>query len=272
MAYHLHPDALAQVRAEFDERRGYAALYQYALAHGPDPGPALSPLVYDGYAVLPCLSPADVAWVTATTLTPDGASRMAELPEATWRDLLARLIPPPVAAAVTAEFKTPFAVVFAGPTDTRPETTRDPVLNVSYKWHCDGGPEMHLKLIVYLDGPEAHDGATDLVTATASQRLRDLGYGWLPNHLRLTDLTELASDHGLAPLPIHRVSPPSGSGILFNPSRLVHRGVAPTWGRRRTITVGFVPFPVPWPQALPQFLPVIRTNRWSDFPAMVRPT
>jgi hypothetical protein len=271
VAYTLYPDGIAYARSQFDEQRGYATMYQYALAHSPDPGPGLSPLVRTGFAVLPCLSPADVAWLREMTLTADGGSRMASLSDDDLRALLVRLIGPGLDAAVKAEFHTPYAVVFAGPTDTRPETPGHDVYGVSYRWHCDGGPERHLKFIVYLDGPEAHDGATEVIEETASERLRVLGYGVVPTAQRLADLSEIAADHGLAPLPIHRLVPELGAGLLFNPGRIVHRGVAPTWGRRRVFTVGFVPFPEPWERTMRQFLPIIRQNEWFDFPAMTRP-
>ncbi len=41
----------------------------------------------------------------------------------------------------------------------------------------------------------------------------------------------------------------AGEAVLFQPGRVLHRGISPTRGRRLTATLCLLPSPVPWQRA-----------------------
>ena len=93
---------------------------------------------------------------------------------------------------------------------------------VSFKWHCDRGPEHHLKLRRRAFG-------------STRRRTNDVG--------RLSALAGKRVATVMEPIP-------AGGGVLFQPGSVLHRGVAPDRGTRYAVTLCLLPCPVNWRVAL----------------------
>ena len=260
---------LAWIHQEFEIDRGYGDLYRYALESSPYRNlPTPTPLGDTGYDVVPCLAPGTVAHALALALDGAGRSRIPALDDDELRHLLDLVLSPTLDAVIKGAFKTDYAVIFAGSDTSRPGAEADPAANASYRWHCDAGPKMHLKVLVYLDEADSHDGATTVADRLTTDRFKEAGYVFGPVPDRVGDLNGLAQTLGLGDVVIERLAPPAGHGILFEPVNVLHRGVAPTFGQRRILTLGFVPFPTGWRQCFQQFAHGIRENAGFAFPIM----
>ena len=110
----------------------------------------------------------------------------------------------------------------------------------SYRWHRDSGPSSHLKLVVYLN--DDHDGATAVMSREDSRKFIDAGY---LEQERLFHLDDFASEHGISYKP-YRVQPKAGSGLIFEPTNVLHKGIYPTAGERRVFQIGIIPWGKPW--------------------------
>ena len=115
----------------------------------------------------------------------------------------------------------------------------------SFLWHCDKGPSRHLKLLVYLNPSAAHRGATEFLDRPATDAIAETGYIFGRTAKRKGDLTGLARAHGIALEPI-RFALDAGEAILFQPSRVLHKGVLPEHGERWVLAFCLLPSPMPW--------------------------
>ena len=114
----------------------------------------------------------------------------------------------------------------------------------SYRWHRDNGPSSHLKLIIFLN--DDHDGGTAVISREDSRKFIDAGYLFgLPEKKRLFRLDEFAEEHGISYTP-YKIQPKAGSGLLFEPTNVLHKGVYPTFGERRVFQMGIIPWGEPW--------------------------
>jgi hypothetical protein len=120
--------------------------------------------------------------------------------------------------------------------------------SVSFRWHCDKGPSAHLKLIIYLNSTVEHGGNTEFMELADTMAVAQRGYlfGW--SKTRTGDVARLArmAGRGLATQLRDRQA---GEAVLFQPGRVLHRGVSPTRGDRLTATLCLLPSPVPWLRA-----------------------
>ncbi len=115
-----------------------------------------------------------------------------------------------------------------------------PDIDESYLWHVDNGPSCHLKLIIFLN--DDHDGATAVISRQDSRKFIDAGY---LQHRRMFHLSDFAEEHGISYTP-YKVQPKAGSGLLFEPTNVLHKGVYPTFGERRVFQMGIIPWGEPW--------------------------
>jgi hypothetical protein len=118
----------------------------------------------------------------------------------------------------------------------------------SFLWHCDRGPQSHLKLLYYLNAWQEHGGGTSFLDLETTQKIAISGYVFASVSTRVGDLTEIGKKFGAA------VSPWSpkmkaGSAVLFRPSAVLHRGMRSTHGPRDVATLCFLPSPIPWREA-----------------------
>jgi hypothetical protein len=124
----------------------------------------------------------------------------------------------------------------------------------SFRWHCDRGPRMHLKLLLYLNDFEEHEGNTEFLDLECTGRIAATGYLYAPVRTRRTDLSELAERVG-APYAPWSSELRAGEGIVFQPGSVLHRGLLPTRGSRFVVTVCLQPSPIPWRDALDRAIP-----------------
>lgn len=117
--------------------------------------------------------------------------------------------------------------------------------NVSFRWHYDGGPSRHLKILLYLNGTEEHGGDTLFVDRETTDAFKEAGYVFCDINERLTDLDDIAAENGISFDPVS-LAPNAGEAILFEPMNIMHRGCWPTKSPRYIIQICLLPSPAPW--------------------------
>ena len=245
--------------AEYDQRRGYRAYHAYCRARSPlDGAPAAAEAPGQrGFELLKgLLSPA-----VATRLREDvTAAGEFGLLKKNARDLHGYRVRD--AEAVASLLRTVLSPHVDGPArrffgchylvhwftvSTTPPAPQPP--SISFRWHCDKGPREHLKLMVYLNDAAEHGGGTAFLDVADSAAVTASGYLFGRAKKRTSDLAVLAARTGRALAPIE-LRPACGDAVLFQPSTIVHRGIAPSRGPRYTLTVCLLPSPLPWAEAL----------------------
>jgi hypothetical protein len=119
----------------------------------------------------------------------------------------------------------------------------------SFLWHCDRGPRVHLKLLVYLNGVDEHDGRTEFLDLHATRDLARSGYLFGRVADRRADLGPLAERVGAEFQP-RSWCLAGGEALLFQPSNVLHRGLMPSRAARTMLAICLLPSPVPWREAL----------------------
>lgn len=121
--------------------------------------------------------------------------------------------------------------------------------SVSFRWHCDKGPSSHLKLIVYLNPTAEHGGNTEFIDLAGSEAVARRGYLFGRSSSRTSDIRHLSRIAG-EDLAIHAKELRAGQAVLFQPARVLHRGLSPARGDRLVLTLCILPSPVHWNTAL----------------------
>ena len=112
-------------------------------------------------------------------------------------------------------------------------------------WHCDGGPSKHLKLLLYLSDSKEVGSGTGFLDKFQTQRFKNIGYVFTPLDRRLQSLKDLASQFDCKFTPsVPKMLP--GSGILFEPTNIMHRAIWPSIASRYMIQICFVPSQENW--------------------------
>ncbi len=255
----LDPARVGRVFEEFDVDRGYAdwhAQCRAALARPLPASSASSPVVRDGFAVQQAMAPESAAALLAAAGTGQAPGRLkrdsAKLEGYELDDpaLVARLVdaalPAPVDDACLGFFASEYFVYWTTLARTAP--VEGPA-SVSFMWHCDRGPRAHLKLLVYLNDHREHGGGTSYLDLAASDAVARSGYVFARGKRRTDSLATLSRLAG-RPLAAYEHRPHAGDAVLFQPSRVLHRGVTPQLGPRYVLTLCLLPSPVPWRAAL----------------------
>ncbi len=141
----------------------------------------------------------------------------------------------------------------------------------SFRWHCDRGPRMHLKLLLYLNDYEEHEGNTEFLDLECTRKIAATGYLYAPVRTRRTDLSELAERAGTRNAPWSSELR-AGEGIVFQPSSVLHRGLLPTRSSRFVVTVCLQPSPIPWREALERSIPPPAGSdpRWHEHASVLQ--
>ncbi len=250
----LNPRHRYELDAEYNARRGYLA-HHWAVMRNirVEPGNRrLDQLGRKGYETVEVMSPKDAAVYAGASLT------ALEIGQDRLREILAGVFNPELDAKLISYFLAPYAVLFwniQGSGESNP----------SLRWHCDAGPSCHLKLLVYLNQTA---GATELVDRTTTDLFKRLGYGFGPFAERVEDIASLGREHGIECAP-DRLSPSPGSGVLFAPSEVLHRGVYPRDETRYVMQIGLIPWNSPWQQNLAETFATIAGNIGFGFPQMM---
>lgn len=117
---------------------------------------------------------------------------------------------------------------------------------VSTYWHCDGGPEKHLKMLIYLNAYEEHGGNTKFLDLHSSTQLKNAGYIFNNVSDRVEDLGPLCRAKGIEPVETMYEDIEAGDALLFNPNQLAHIGVVPDKASRYVLQLCFIPSPYPY--------------------------
>jgi len=119
----------------------------------------------------------------------------------------------------------------------------------SERWHRDACPSSAVKLLIYLNGPDEHNGNTLLYDKGRTDFLSSRGYAFPPLAQRQSDLSPYFQGSNLEPQPTAKKLD-AGIGLLFSPQTVLHKGQFPTEGIRWVLTLFIQPSPIPWQDTL----------------------
>ncbi|MCW8863855.1 MAG: GSCFA domain-containing protein [Colwellia sp.] len=136
----------------------------------------------------------------------------------------------------------------------------------STKWHCDGGPVKHLKLITYLNGYEEHGSDTGYLDEKSTLALKDIGYIFNQMHERNIDIEPLCQHFDINYQP-KGVKANVGDTVIFNPYQLAHRAIPPKVGvPRYALNFCIVPSELHWKKVAEEyFFPIYDCQDFRDF-------
>lgn len=143
-------------------------------------------------------------------------------------------------------------------------------MNYSIHWHCDAGPEKHLKLLVHLCDMREHDGGTYFVDRETTAKLKDIGYVHGGHKTRTFNIEPLCEYYNIKYDPI-MLKTDIGEAVIFNPGQLLHRGVRATNITRIYISVLLIPFVSNWKTFLDRHINFVINNINSSFPKLMSP-
>lgn len=255
----LDPGRVGRVFREFDEQRGYGDWHAQCRAALARPIPAQadsSAIVQDGLVVEQAMS-APVARELLIDASADREPGRLKLDSAKLegfslddpqrvRRLVEHALTPAVDAHCLSFFGSEYFVYWYTLSRTAP--AQGPA-NVSFMWHCDRGPRAHLKLLVYLNDHSEHGGGTSYLALPGSEAVARSGYVFARGRRRTGSLEALSTLAG-QPLSAYEHLPRAGDAVLFQPSRVLHRGMTPDRGPRYVFTLCLLPSPVGWSSAL----------------------
>lgn len=155
--------------------------------------------------------------------------------------LLGKVFHPEAERRITHYFGCDFFVHWYLLSRTHPS----PAPNVSFLWHRDWGPETFLNMMIYLNGTGEHGGGTQFLDMQTTKKLAAAGYDYPPVSERLSDLSELAEKAGAEYNPAGLSLAP-GEGFIFQPTKVLHRGILPTQGTRYVLFLNLMPSCCPW--------------------------
>lgn len=123
----------------------------------------------------------------------------------------------------------------------------------SFLWHFDNAPDQQLKLMVYLDDVVEETGAFRFKSRENSERARRLGF-WHRDDYELgrpvfdeEDSTRIAEG-------------PPGTGVFFQPGRVVHKATAPRRDHRDVAVIVINPSLIYWREHLARNRHLLSTN------------
>jgi len=135
----------------------------------------------------------------------------------------------------------------------------------SFLWHCDGGPNVHLKILIYFSGTEEHGGNTEFLDPVTTARFKQVGYPFSQIQDRLADLEPMAREHAIPYRPF-RFRPKAGAAVLFNPMQMLHHGIQPTRGIRYVMQVCLIPAEHGWKTMWGSGMRFNETRNWPPMP------
>jgi hypothetical protein len=247
-----------RVYREYDTGRRYAEYHGYCQACfgreiDPEPGAAL---LQQGFEYFAPLDESETArWLdelqqkSSSGLLKKDSKHLEgfHVSDQGWlQELLARLLAGPLDQRIVEYFGSEYLVHWLAFSVTRQATEQ---ASVSFRWHCDKGPSAHLKLIVYLNPTAEHGGNTEFIDLAGSEAVARRGYLFGRSKSRASDIRHLSRIAGKE-LVGHARELRAGQAVLFQPSRVLHRGLSPVRGDRLVLTLCILPSPVHWKAAL----------------------
>ena len=139
------------------------------------------------------------------------------------------------------------------------------------KWHCDGGPKNHLKLITYLNGYDEHGSSTAVLDKESTDKLKDIGYIFNNINKRNIDIAPLCKHYDINFSP-SLIKPNKGDSIIFNPHQLAHKAMPANKGKARySLTLCFLPSELHWKKVADEhFTPGTTSIAFDGFPELTK--
>lgn len=113
-------------------------------------------------------------------------------------------------------------------------------------WHCDKGPENHLKMLIYLNDYEEHGGNTLFYDVQTTDKLKSTGYIFGDINKRVENLAPLADAKSIILNEISFNDIKAGDALLFAPCKVAHKGKIPNKNARHVLQLCFIPSPLDW--------------------------
>ncbi|MFT4925183.1 MAG: hypothetical protein ACI8WB_001273 [Phenylobacterium sp.] len=126
----------------------------------------------------------------------------------------------------------------------------------SNSWHCDGGPQKMLKILLYLNGYEEHQGNTKFMDQASSNKLKKAGFIFGDIKKRALDIGPLCREQGIEPQVTMYEDVAAGDGLLFNPTLLGHIRKKPGLASRHMLQLVFIQSPYHWQFTKDNVLPI----------------
>lgn len=242
------------MRYKFDIECGYAALNEASVASMIRPVPDRSfDLLKAGIERLPVLDAATCATYRRLMEADDPILR----DRAFRLEMLERVFTDAVDQRLTAYFRSEYIPLWSR--FYRSDPARAP--SVSFRWHCDGGPSRHLKILVYLNASAEHGGDTIFADRETTSAFKRAGYVFCEIDRRVADLGPVAAAAGigLSPISFH---PGAGEALIFEPMSIMHRGCWPRFAPRYIIQICLLPSPLPWREMCASYALPGESNDW----------
>jgi len=126
---------------------------------------------------------------------------------------------------------------------------------VSSRWHCDGGPTNHLKLILYLNDSKEHQANTQYLEKEATDALKNSGYIFGDIKDRQEDIAPLLEYLDVNSCP-QQFEMKAGDAVIFNPFKVAHRGKPAITGKKRySLHLCIIPSPFTWQEMYKSYYP-----------------
>ncbi len=234
----------------FDRKRGYEQWHrQCRSAHGLLPAAEDRRLEETGVLRLPVLSPREAGRtlerLRAGASGIDSKTRVVQVFDVSDRSAVAetfeQVFTGPVDRAIGAWFGSEYLIYWWALDSTLPG--RDS--QRSFLWHCDKGPTSHLKLLLYLNPTAEHGGNTEFIAKAATRAIGRTGYIYGPVGKRRSDLRPLTEKAGIE-FETFSYDMAAGDAIVFEPARVLHRGILPATAPRWVLSFCLLPSPLPW--------------------------
>ena len=278
----LWPTAWAVISDKFDGAQGYGRLTKEVAVRTPRiPVRPVHPVIVDGYAVVPALSKATCELLIDRIETSEKGLLTAEiLGKELTRSLLEELFEGPAGDAIRALYGPRFGALYVSArraVDAQTSAARGHKINNS-RWHCDGGPTAHARILVYLTPSDEHDSATWVADLKTTSMLKRAGYVHCRLDDRLEDLAPLCEQLGLPPFEAVRIAPEQGEALVFEPGEHLHRAELPSaasgpgepgGGHRDSLHMGIIPTLSDWGDWFETSWEVVRANLDSFPPISV---
>lgn len=115
----------------------------------------------------------------------------------------------------------------------------------SFRWHMDVGPNQQTHVMIYLDGTEETGGRTEFLNYKDSRKVDEAGYKSNQLKDRKMDIFDIISNANIvAP------EPEAGDILVFNATRVYHKGIHPNRKSRKVMFLILKPDARPWYQTV----------------------
>ena len=247
--FYLVPDAQHTMRNLYEQKYGYAELNNVCRAMFTRPE-VLRETEFNGklHQLLKGVLPPDLCEIFIKQAKQDPA---AMYHSNLMTSLLPLILTDEIDSLLCSYFRSEYTMFWYSYLETDSD-----VDSCSNLWHCDGTPENYVKILIYLNKYEDHLGNTKFMEKTSTDQLKDVGYIYGSLEARTDNLDALARAKNLTLDEVMYEDIEAGDGLLFNPTKIAHRGKIPVTGSRHILQLCFLPSPYHWQYTKDKVLPI----------------